>query len=102
MVTAPVHKGIINDAGIAFSGHTEYLADTTATPRVVMMLAGRTAGHDSTTGRWLRVALATTHLPLAAVPAAITRESLTQTLRILHAALRSHSASGVRTSWWPG
>jgi 4-hydroxythreonine-4-phosphate dehydrogenase len=94
MVTAPVHKGIINDAGIAFSGHTEYLADTTATPRVVMMLAGRTAGHDSTTGRWLRVALATTHLPLAAVPAAITRESLTQTLRILHAALRSRFGIG--------
>jgi 4-hydroxythreonine-4-phosphate dehydrogenase len=64
IVTAPVHKGIINDAGIPFSGHTEWLADTTATPRVAMIAhAGRTAGHDSTTGRWLRVALATTHLP---------------------------------------
>jgi len=62
MVTAPVHKGVINDAGIAFSGHTEYLAERTATPRVVMMLAG--AG--------LRVALATTHLALKDVAAAIT------------------------------
>jgi len=74
MVTAPVHKGIINDAGIAFTGHTEYLADKTRTAHVVMMLAGG----------GLRVALATTHLPLKDVPAAITQEALEQTLRILH------------------
>jgi 4-hydroxythreonine-4-phosphate dehydrogenase len=79
MVTAPVHKGVINDAGIAFTGHTEYLADNTATPRVVMMLAG--AG--------LRVALATTHLALKDVPAAITRSDLETTIRILHADMRS-------------
>jgi len=79
MVTAPVHKGIINDAGIPFTGHTEYLAEMTGTPRVVMMLAG--AG--------LRVALATTHLPLKDVPAAITPTELETTLRILHADLRS-------------
>lgn len=79
MVTAPVHKGVINDAGIVFTGHTEYLADKTATPRVVMMLAG--AG--------LRVALATTHLPLKEVSAAITREALETTIRILHADLRA-------------
>ncbi len=79
MVTAPVHKGVINDAGIPFSGHTEYLAGKTATPRVVMMLAG--AG--------LRVALATTHLALKDVPAAITRDGLEATLRILHADLVS-------------
>jgi 4-hydroxythreonine-4-phosphate dehydrogenase len=79
MVTAPVQKSIINDAGIAFSGHTEYLADRTATPRVVMMLAG--AG--------LRVALATTHLALKDIPAAITRSDLEITIRILHADLRS-------------
>jgi len=79
MVTAPVHKGIINDAGIAFSGHTEYLAAKTATPRVVMMLVG--AG--------LRVALATTHLPLRAVPDAITPTDLEVTIRILHADLRT-------------
>lgn len=78
MVTAPVHKGVINDAGIAFSGHTEYLAEHTGTPRVVMMLAG--AG--------LRVALATTHLALKDVPAAITREDLETTMRILYADMR--------------
>lgn len=77
MVTAPVHKGVINQAGIAFSGHTEYLAEKTGTPRVVMMLAG--AG--------LRVALATTHLPLKEVPAAITAAELETTVRILHADL---------------
>ena len=79
MVTAPVHKGVINDAGIAFSGHTEYLAEHTATPRVVMMLAG--AG--------LRVALATTHLALKDVAAAITRDDLEITLRILHADMQA-------------
>jgi 4-hydroxythreonine-4-phosphate dehydrogenase len=78
MVTAPVHKGVINDAGIPFTGHTEYLAERTGTPRVVMMLAG--TGEQA----GLRVALATTHLPLKDVPAAITREDLTTTLRILH------------------
>ncbi len=77
MVTAPVHKGVINEAGIAFTGHTEYLAGKTGTARVVMMLAG--AG--------LRVALATTHLPLREVPGAITRSGLEATLRILHADL---------------
>ena len=84
MVTAPVHKGVINDAGISFSGHTEYLAEHTATPRVVMMLAG--AG--------LRVALATTHLALKDVPAAITRDDLETTLRILNADLKSKFGIG--------
>ncbi len=79
MITGPVHKGIINDAGIPFSGHTEYLAERSATPHVVMMLA--TEG--------LRVALATTHLPISAVSAAITPESLTATLQILIHDLRS-------------
>jgi len=74
MVTAPVHKGIINDAGIAFTGHTEYLAARTATPHAVMLLVGG----------GMRVALATTHLPLAQVPAAITRDGLMRTLRIVH------------------
>jgi 4-hydroxythreonine-4-phosphate dehydrogenase len=83
MVTAPVHKGVINDAGIAFTGHTEYLADHTATPRVVMMLAA----HLPDT--CLRVALATTHLALKDVPAAITRRDLEITLRILHADMQS-------------
>ncbi|MDA0189781.1 MAG: 4-hydroxythreonine-4-phosphate dehydrogenase PdxA [Proteobacteria bacterium] len=78
MVTAPVHKGIINAAGIPFTGHTEYLAEHTGTPRVVMMLAGG----------GLRVALVTTHLPLRAVPEAVTAEAVEQTLRILHAEMR--------------
>jgi 4-hydroxythreonine-4-phosphate dehydrogenase len=87
LVTAPVHKGVINDAGIPFTGHTEYLADHTGTPRVVMMLAGGEASPGMAGP--LRVALATTHLALAAVPQALTRESLRATLVILHADLRS-------------
>ncbi len=78
MVTAPLHKGVINDAGRPFTGHTEYLAEQTGTARVVMMLAGDTP-HGP-----LRVALATTHLPLADVSAAITQQELTAVLRILH------------------
>lgn len=77
MITAPVHKGVINDAGIAFSGHTEFLADLTRTQQVVMMLATR----------GLRVALVTTHLPLKDVAAAITTERLERVTRILHADL---------------
>ncbi|MEW6590603.1 MAG: 4-hydroxythreonine-4-phosphate dehydrogenase PdxA [Pseudomonadota bacterium] len=79
MVTAPVHKGVINDAGFAFTGHTEYLAEHSGTPRVVMMLAGG----------GLRVALATTHLPLRKVADAITPALLDEILRILHADLRT-------------
>ena len=77
VVTAPVHKGIINDAGVSFSGHTEFFAEQANTDLVVMMLA--------TTG--LRVALATTHLPLSAVPTAITPTLLTEIITILHAEL---------------
>lgn len=73
LITAPVHKGIINDAGIKFSGHTEFLAEVTHTPQVVMMLA--TPG--------LRVALATTHLPLREVADAITAPLLEEVIRIL-------------------
>jgi 4-hydroxythreonine-4-phosphate dehydrogenase len=78
MVTAPVQKSAINDAGIAFTGHTEYLAERAHVPHVVMMLVGG----------GLRVALATTHLALAEVPRAITRESLEGTLRVIDADLR--------------
>jgi 4-hydroxythreonine-4-phosphate dehydrogenase len=74
MVTAPVHKGVINDAGMPFSGHTEYLAELTHTPQVVMMLVGG----------GMRVALATTHLPLRQVAEAITAPLLENVLRILH------------------
>ncbi len=78
MVTAPVHKGVINNAGIAFSGHTEFLQELCGVERVVMMLATEE----------LRVALVTTHLPLKDVSAAITAERLTQVARILDADLR--------------
>ena len=86
MVTGPVQKSVINDAGIAFSGHTEFLAQRCHAALPVMMLLAQTAT------RPLRVALATTHLPLQAVPAAITRESLTQVLEILDADLRAKFA----------
>ena len=73
IVTAPVQKSVINDAGIAFTGHTEYLAEKARAPHVVMMLVGG----------GLRVALATTHLPLAEVSRNISREKLVRTLRVL-------------------
>ncbi len=73
MVTAPVHKGIINDAGIPFTGHTEFLAEQTHTAQVVMMLAGG----------GMRVALATTHLALREVPDAISAGLLESVLRII-------------------
>lgn len=87
MVTAPVHKGVINDAGVPFTGHTEYLAEHTATPRVVMMLAGDVGGAGADKHP-LRVALATTHLPLKDVPAAITPALLREVITILDADLR--------------
>ncbi|MCW8949472.1 MAG: 4-hydroxythreonine-4-phosphate dehydrogenase PdxA [Sedimenticola sp.] len=73
LVTGPIHKGIINDAGIAFSGHTEFLAELTHSYPVMMLACPG-----------LRVALATTHLPLRAVSDAITQASLEQVIRILH------------------
>jgi 4-hydroxythreonine-4-phosphate dehydrogenase len=78
MVTAPVHKGVINDAGVAFSGHTEYLAERLGCRRPVMLLV---AGS-------LRVALATTHLPLRAVPDAIDAPLLVDTLGVLDQGLK--------------
>ncbi len=80
MVTAPVQKSAINDAGIAFSGHTEFLAERTQTDLVVMMLATET----------MRVALVTTHLALKDVPAQITSTHLEQILRILQHDLQQH------------
>ena len=79
IVTAPVHKGIINDAGITFTGHTELFAELTNTKNVVMMLVGGC----------MKVALATIHLALKDVPAAITRSGLETTIRILHADLKA-------------
>ncbi len=77
MVTAPVHKGIINDAGIPFTGHTEFLAELTHARQVVMMLVG---GH-------MRVALVTTHLPLSEVAAAISADLLERVLRVVRKGL---------------
>jgi 4-hydroxythreonine-4-phosphate dehydrogenase len=79
LVTGPVHKGVINDAGISFMGHTEYLARLADAPTPVMMLVAGT----------LRVALATTHLPLRAVPDAITAQRLRAVLRVLATDLRT-------------
>jgi len=79
MVTAPVQKSVINDAGVPFTGHTEYLAERTHSPLPVMLLVAGT----------LRVALATTHLPLASVPAAITQAGLGQVLDVLNEGLRT-------------
>ncbi len=79
MVTGPVHKGVINEAGIAFSGHTEFLQELCGVERVVMMLATEE----------LRVALVTTHLPLQEVPAAITAERISQVTRILNQDLKT-------------
>ena len=78
MVTGPLHKGIINDAGVKFSGHTEYLAERTNAPLPVMLLASDT----------LRVALVTTHLPLREVADAITAELLTQVCQIVESDFR--------------
>ena len=79
LVTGPVHKGILNDAGIAFSGHTEFLAEHSGAPHPVMVLACPT----------LRVALVTTHLPLAEVSRHVTRERLSAVLEVLHRDLQT-------------
>ncbi|HEY8538382.1 MAG TPA: 4-hydroxythreonine-4-phosphate dehydrogenase PdxA [Steroidobacteraceae bacterium] len=79
VVTAPVQKSVISDSGVQFSGHTEYLAERTGAPLPVMMLV---AGN-------LRVALATTHLPLADVSRTITPSLLTDVIRVLHRDLRT-------------
>jgi 4-hydroxythreonine-4-phosphate dehydrogenase len=80
MVTAPVQKSTLLDAGFAFSGHTEYLASRTRAALPVMLLVAGT----------LRVALVTTHLPLAEVARAITRERLLATLRVVHMDVSRH------------
>jgi len=77
LITGPIHKGIINQAGITFTGHTEYLEKKTSSKKTVMMLAT-----DN-----LRVALATTHLALSKVPKNINQESLRQTIRVIHNSL---------------
>ncbi|MDB5978813.1 MAG: pdxA [Nevskia sp.] len=95
LVTAPVHKGVINDAAVPFTGHTEFLAELCGAPTPVMMLvAGGAAdgGVRRPVAGVLRVALATTHLALRDVPAAITRAGLEAVLRVLHHDLRARFA----------
>lgn len=82
LVTGPMQKSVVNDAGIAFSGHTEYLADAAGVDDVVMLLV---AGN-------LRVALATTHIPLSQVSASLTQVLLERRLNILHAGLKNYFA----------
>lgn len=82
LITGPVHKGVINDAGIPFTGHTEFFAERAGAHRVVMMLATEQ----------LRVALATTHLPLKAVADAVTRDCLHEVITILHQDLKEKFA----------
>jgi len=78
LITGPVHKGVINDAGIPFTGHTEFFAERAGAQRVVMMLATEQ----------LRVALATTHLPLKDVAGAVTQDCLHEVITILHQDLK--------------
>jgi 4-hydroxythreonine-4-phosphate dehydrogenase len=84
LITGPMHKSIINEAGFSFTGHTEYLAGLSGTKKVVMMLAAPEAKPP------LRVALATTHLPLTKVSQAITQESLTEVITILNNDMKKH------------
>ena len=86
LVTAPVQKSVLLDAGIAFSGHTEFFAQRTHTPRVVMLLVGGSASAP------LRVALVTTHMALSAVPASITREAVGATIAIVASELAAKFA----------
>ncbi len=95
MVTCPVHKGVINDAGIAFTGHTEYLADACCVDEVVMLLADAKPGG-------LKVALATTHLPLSQVPAAITQAGLARTLDIVHDDFKRYFGTDKPNIWVTG
>ncbi|MDR9889321.1 4-hydroxythreonine-4-phosphate dehydrogenase PdxA [Pseudenterobacter timonensis] len=74
LITGPVHKGVINEAGIPFTGHTEFFEERSQSPKVVMMLATEA----------MRVALVTTHLPIKAIPEAITPELLREIITILH------------------
>lgn len=82
MVTNPIHKGVINEGGIAFSGHTEYLAELTDTPQVVMMLLNKV----------MKVALVTTHLPLKEVAQSITAEKIKSVIAIMTRDLKAHFA----------
>jgi 4-hydroxythreonine-4-phosphate dehydrogenase len=95
MVTAPIHKGIINQAGIHFTGHTEYLAQACCVDEVVMLLADRKIGG-------LKVALATTHIPLSQVPNAITQDGLRRVLDIIHGDFKRYFGKARPNIWVTG
>lgn len=95
MVTCPVHKGVINNAGIPFTGHTEYLADACCVDEVVMLLADAQANG-------LKVALATTHLPLVQVPAAITQAGLARTMEIINTDFKRYFGVAKPNIWLTG
>jgi 4-hydroxythreonine-4-phosphate dehydrogenase len=95
MVTCPVHKGVINNAGIPFTGHTEYLADACCVDEVVMLLADAKQGG-------LKIALATTHLPLSQVPAAITQAGLGRTMQIIDADFKRYFGVVKPNIWLTG
>ncbi len=95
MVTCPVHKGVINEAGIAFTGHTEYLAQACCVDEVVMLLADMQVGG-------LKVALATTHMPLSQVPSAITVAGLTRTMDIIDADFKRYFGIARPNIWVAG
>ena len=78
LITAPLHKSVINDAGIDFTGHTEFLANLTSTETPVMLLVARE----------LRVALVSTHMPLSKVPGYLTRERIAAVIQVLHSELK--------------
>ncbi|MET0265502.1 MAG: 4-hydroxythreonine-4-phosphate dehydrogenase PdxA [Duganella sp.] len=94
VVTAPLQKSTINDAGVSFSGHTEYFAERTGTAQVVMMLAGplpaaaATSATANAAPAQLRVALATTHLPLQSVSSALSQDGLGRVIDIIDQDLR--------------
>jgi 4-hydroxythreonine-4-phosphate dehydrogenase len=89
MVTAPVHKSVIAEAGYNFMGHTEYLAERCGVKKVVMMLCGHPQVGQDIFPKMLRVALATTHIPLAQVPVSLTVEDLKEIIQITHDDLRN-------------
>jgi 4-hydroxythreonine-4-phosphate dehydrogenase len=95
MVTCPVHKGVINNAGIPFTGHTEYLAHACCVDEVVMLLADAKQGG-------LKVALATTHLPLSQVPSAITQAGLERTMQIIDADFKRYFGVAKPNIWLTG
>ena len=90
IVTAPIQKSVINDYGVSFTGHTEYLAEKAGNAQVVMMLCGQVSTTLSSSARVMRVALASTHLALKEVSGSITAKELLGTLSMLHQALNQY------------